>query len=48
MDAKKPTKETVHAWMQARAAHPQPIPSIADIRRALGFDLKPKGPEVPR
>ncbi len=45
---KQPTKEQVHAWMMERAKNRQPLPTMQEIRRQLGFELSKKAPDLPR
>lgn len=38
----KPTKERVRTYLGQRAAERKALPSIEEIRRQLGWDLKAK------
>jgi hypothetical protein len=41
---KQPTKAEVRAWLYRRQAAHQPLPDMAQIRRALGWSfIKPAG-----
>lgn len=39
---KQPSKEDVRSWMAQRRAENSPPPSPAEVRRALGWNLKPE------